>query len=147
MDERTISGYNNRSYIIKWNGNTNTANCETDGSKFVASTISSLTSNVAYPTTIYMKAGLFGERCGVKYYSDNAYIYYNSTITVTYGKNPENGIIGREEYDRYNVTCLKNRTIEAKLSGDSFNVESRVDGVDIKSKLGTFKQNIRGDFY
>ena len=75
-----------------------------------------------------------GERCGVTVQSDATYIYYNNTITITYGENPNANII-REEYDVYNIFCYRNRTVEEKLNGNNFNVESRVDGAETKSKL------------
>ena len=135
LDERTVSGYNNRSYVLKWDGSSN-ALCENDGSKNVATSSGSVSSDGSYASTLFMES-LFTtgqEKCNVNIYSDNDYIYYNNTITITYGENPT-ATIGREEYDKYHVTCFRNRTVEEKLTGDKFDVESRVDGEDRKSKL------------
>jgi len=139
LDERTVANYNNRSYVIKWDSSNDKFNCENDGSNSsVATSIAGLTSNGGYASTIAMVSALTGERCGVTYHSDNTYIYYNNTITIRYGENPVGNQIIREEYDVYNIFCYRNRTVEEKLSGDSFNVESRVDGAETKNNTVDF---------
>ena len=133
LDERTITNYNNRSYTLKWDSSSS-SNCKSDGSSNIYS--GPLSSDGSYPSTFNMGANFEsgGERCGVTVHSDATYIYYNNTITITYGENPNANII-REEYDVYNIFCYRNRTVEEKLNGGNFSVESRVDGAETKSKL------------
>ena len=133
LDERTVTNYNNRSYALKWDDSSSAA-CMSDGSPSIYT--GPLSSDGSYPTTFNMYANLTsgGERCGVTVHSDETYIYYNNTITITYGENPNANII-REEYDVYNIFCYRNRTVEEKLNGGNFSVESRVDGAETKSKL------------
>ena len=124
---------NNRTYSIKFSGST-LPSCMVDGNSedkinkdYDASVPSSIFSS---KITIGI---LFGqEMCGVNVFSDDTHIIYNTTIIVTYGENP-NDMIRREEYDYYNVMCLRNRTVEEKITGDNFNVTYRNDGTDAQS--------------
>ena len=71
--------------------------------------------------------------CGINIIASPENIIYNSTIVVTYGKNPTSEIL-REEYDYYNVMCLRNRTVEQQLEGSKIDVFYRAPGKDFKSK-------------
>jgi len=137
LSERTVANYNNRSYVLKWGGSSS-ASCMSDGMSSSYST-PDLLSDGGYSSTFNMHANFAfgGERCGVTVHSDDTYIYYNNTITITYGENPNANII-REEYDVYNVFCYRNRTVEEKLTGNNFNVESRVDGAETKNNTVDF---------
>jgi len=140
LDERTVSGYNNRSYIIKFYGQSSTA-CWTHDyeSGKVANTFSGLTSSSTFSSTIYLGVPLAATpsaQCGINVFEDPTHIIYNTTIVITYGQNPNN-MIGREEYDKYNVMCLRNRTVEEQLNGN-VNVDYRKTGYDADNATQDF---------
>ena len=128
LDARTDPFYNNRSYSIKFS-NSSSPSCRVNFGDL--STVGkdldvSVPHNRAYPS-IYVGTMYADDLCGIEVTSDNDYIYYNATVTVTYGENP-NSFIRREEYDNYVVTCLRNRTVEHKLH--QYNVQTRLTGSD-----------------
>ena len=136
LDERTVANYNNRSYSIKFDGQSSPACMVAAGdTSTVDADLGSLISS-AFNPKIYIGIAYATEMCGIGIHADDDYIFYNGTVVVTYGENPNTNIV-REEYDNYHVTCLRNRTVEEKLNGDSYNVESRVTGEESKSKLNT----------
>ena len=129
LDERTDPSYNNRSYAIKF-ANSTSPGCRVDVGD--NSTVGAVNlSPFAGAQFISIGTEYNVDMCGIELTYDNDYIYYNTTITVTYGQNP-NPMIIREEYDNYVVTCLRNRTVETNL--DQYNVQSRLAGYDKQSK-------------
>ena len=135
LDARTISGYNNRSYTLVWN-NTNSAVCSVDGDdgSKVDAWCNGLSNPISYVSTICTGIDLAKDKCGLSIASNNDYIYYSQSLIVTYGENPAANIV-REERDVYHIQCFFNRTIEKKLTGDSFDVLSRSDGNATGSKF------------
>ena len=75
--------------------------------------------------------------CGINIIASSKNIIYNTTIVVTYGKNPTSEIL-REEYDYYNVMCLMNRTVEQQLEGSKVDVLYRASGKGSQSKSCSF---------
>lgn len=49
------------------------------------------------------------EDCGINIIESNENIIYNQTVIVLYGENPSNHLVFREEFDEYNVQCIKHR--------------------------------------
>lgn len=138
LDERTVANYNNRSYVIRFYGQDSLSCWTHDYETLKASaTYNSLSSGVSYASTIHLGTPFGVSQCGVNVFSDATHIMYNTTLVVTYGANPS-GNIGREEYDKYNVMCLRNRTIYEKLSGDKYDVEYRKTGMDSQNDTADF---------
>merc|ERR1711862_22765 len=125
LDQRTnADNSNSRVYDIAWKGNRGVNGC------FVNATHSSAINgdkikivNAYHPST-----------CGISELQSPDYIYYNSTVVITYGMNT--GLIRREEYDYYQVSCLRNRTVEEKAS--EYNVTYRTDGKDMKNNRADY---------
>merc|ERR1712137_716302 len=143
LDERTIANFNNRSYVISFDG-VNDPSCRTnsyDLSNVDANFGDLVNPSATFPSSVHIGTAFGGSQCGVNVFQDSTHIIYNTTITITYGKNVDAGAgltIGREEYDHYNVMCLRNRTIEEKLNGDNVNVNYRLTGNDAKNDTSDF---------
>jgi len=140
LDERTVSGYNNRSYIIKFYGQDSLSCWSHDYDTSAHSNSYNGLSSSAYSSTIRLGVPFTASpatQCGINVFQDSTHIMYNTTIVITYGENP-NSMIGREEYDKYNVMCLRNRTIEEKLNGDSVMVDYRQTGMDAANATADF---------
>ena len=132
LDERTNPSYNNRSYSLKFT-DASSPDCRVDFGDI--STIgrdldASVPHDMSFPS-IYLGTTYAVNICGIQITSDLDYIYYNTTVTVVYGENPAPHI-GREEYDNYIVTCLRNRTIQERF--DSYDVQTRLNGIATQSK-------------
>ena len=134
MDERTITGYSNRSYTMAWN-NTNDPDCMVNGydASRGSATYGSLSSSGGYVSTFFFAIDISENRCGISVESNNDYIYYSQSVIVTYGHNP-NDFIEREEVDVYHAACFLNRTAEKKLERNSLNVSYRA-GEETGSKF------------
>lgn len=127
------NGNNNRNYTISW-VNQDLPSCSVTeyNSSFVdLSGFNKAGSKTMFDKTIWIEANFNPLSCGLVEMQNSDYIYYNSTVRITYGQNT--GIIRREEYDFYHVSCLRNRTVEQKLTGDYFNTSYRVNGTDKKN--------------
>lgn len=62
-------------------------------------------------------------QCGIHVFDhSNHSIGYNQTVIVTYGENPDSDLVFREEYDEYNVQCVKKSNYEVELEEDYLNV-------------------------
>lgn len=136
FDEKTSTG--NRPYSIKFFGKTSencTANAnrtENIDSNYTASMPTKFTSS------IFIGTNLTENMCGINVFSDANNIIYNTTIVVTYGKNPPNSLIVREEYDFYNVMCLMKRNVTEKLNNYKFDVQYRAAGKDAQNHTTDF---------
>lgn len=120
LDERNRNDdSNNRNYTIAWKGQKSDYNCiiSADNTSAIMGNMISITAN--YPS-----------QCGLTEKYTNDIIYYNQTIVVTYGSNPNN-FIRREEYDYYAVACTRNRTIEQSFN--DYNVSFRTPGSAVKN--------------
>ena len=82
----------------------------------------------------------FPNGCGLTEHSDNDHIYYNQTIELTFGE--DTGIITRQSTDHFHVSCMRNRTVQKGVNGNSFDVDEKVTGQTQKSEL--FSQNVSG---
>lgn len=133
--ERTDSTYNNRSFAIHFKDD---PTCKTEVN---AQTTGELHASVAgaseFTQSTVIGTAFATSNCGINTYSDNDYIFYNTTVIVTYGENPSATVL-REEYDNYHVTCLRNRTVEEKLAGDKFDVDKRLTGNEDKNTTALF---------
>jgi len=112
---------NNRPFNIAWKGYKQDFNCLVNSTN---------TSNIM-GDMIWIEAE-YPNNCGLTEMTTADYIYYNSTVVVTYGKNP-GGMIRREEYDFYEVSCIRNRTVIEKITDNYFNTSIRSNGTDIKN--------------
>ncbi|XP_066932196.1 uncharacterized protein [Clytia hemisphaerica] len=130
LDERQDANkHNNRTWQIYFEGQRDDATCTTyhwDTSKNDAA-YNSLANPAAFPFSVQIGAPV--KNCGINVFADATHIIYNTTLIVTYGQNP-NADIGREEYDKYNVMCLRNRTVNEMVN---FNVTFRQTGNDAKN--------------
>ena len=136
LDSRTINEYSNRPYSIKFSGtdskecmitNGNLSNVNIHFNEYAKTSMSP-------SDTIYIAANFTENMCGINAISDNSSIIYNTTIIVTYGENP-NPLIQREEYDHYNVQCVRNRTVSASLGSEPVSVLFRDTQQINKSKF------------
>jgi len=140
LDERQDGINNNRTWQIYFEGQRDDTACTTyhwDTSKVDANyaTTASGTINVPVadlPSSVHIGAGV--KTCGINVFADATHIIYNTTLIVTYGQNPT-AAIGREEYDKYNVMCLRNRTVNEMVN---FNVTYRQTGNDAKNDTEDF---------
>lgn len=135
LDERQMGAYNNRTWQIYFEGKRDNTACTTyhwDTSKVDASYNSLTSPSADFPSNVYIGAG--ANECGINYFADATHIIYNTTVIVTYGQNP-NDQIGREEYDKYNVMCLRNRTVNELIN---FNVQYRQTGTDAANDTEDF---------
>lgn len=125
LDQRTnADNSNSRVYDIAWKGNRGVDGCFVNGTGFPGAISGDQISIVAaYPNA-----------CGISELQSPDYIYYNSTVVITYGMNT--GLIRREEYDYYQVSCLRNRTVEEKAA--EYNVTYRTDGKDMKDNRADY---------
>merc|ERR1712048_435160 len=132
LDGRTLNdGTNNRTYSIMWYNQDSDRNCRVYRTDLANVELTS-TSASAFTNAINIKATL-PTGCGVNEIYDDYHIMYNQTVVVTYGSNPNN-YVRREEYDYYNVMCMRNRTVEEKLGGvGHFNTSLRQQGTDAKN--------------
>jgi len=125
LDERDMNTYNNRTWQIYFEGQRDNTACTTyhwDTSK-VDGNFMSLSRTNSFTSNIYLGAEV--NDCGINVFADATHIIYNTTLIVTYGQNP-NAQIGREEYDKYNVMCLRNRTVNEMVN---FNTTFRNTGL------------------
>jgi len=129
LDERTITDYSNRTYKIAFAGQADVSTCSVDGSTIsnIDSNYGALVSTAAFSSRIYISSG-YGD-CGVNVFEDLDTITYNHSVIVTYGENPTPNV-RREEYDTYNVQCIRNRT---RILQDQFNTTFRKSGTDSSS--------------
>ena len=74
--------------------------------------------------------------CGLTEHYNNDHIYYNQTIELVFGE--VNGIITRQSTDHFRVFCIRNRTVQQGVNGNSFDVDEKVTGKTQKSKLYYF---------
>ena len=125
LESQTNGSYSSRPYFIKFS-ETKNPECMIDQNN--SSNINKDYHNkVKKPTifatsgTVYIGTNLTKNMCGVNIISDQTSIIYNTTIIVTYGINPS-PIIQRETYDYYHVKCIRNRTVNAKLVDEKFDV-------------------------
>ena len=131
LDERDRGIHNNRTWQIYFEGKRGDPICSTyhwDSAK-TAPTYENMNKTQFFPSTTYLGTPI--NNCGINRFVDATHIIYNATVILTYGENP-NHFIGREEYDKYNVMCLRNRTVVEEK--DLF-VQYRRIGNDGKSKL------------
>jgi len=130
LDERQDGTNNNRTWQIYFEGQRDDATCTTyhwDANKNDAS-YNGLSNPVAsLPSSVLIGAPV--KNCGINVFADATHIIYNTTLIVTYGQNPT-AEIGREEYDKYNVMCLRNRTVDEMVN---FDVNFRQTGNDAKN--------------
>lgn len=129
IEERSISGQSHRNYVISWKGQT-AKHCVID--KENSTNILQMSQVTQYHKAIYVKAN-FSSECGLQEIQTPDYIKYNQTVVITYGENPSGGLIRREEYDYYHVSCIRNRTVQQKLKGEYFNATFREQGKDEKN--------------
>merc|ERR1719378_1645868 len=116
---------NNRTWQIYFEGQRDDAACTTyhwDAAKVNADYQSIVNPAAMLPSSVHIGAPI--NNCGINVFSDATHIIYNTTLIVTYGQNP-NAQIGREEYDKYNVMCLRNRTVNEMVN---FNTTFRNTG-------------------
>ena len=139
LDSRSLSPSNNRPYNIRFYGQSSNGSCSTNGTSTTDIDIHSTAPVPGSLTngTVYIGTNLTENMCGINIIASPENIIYNSTIVVTYGKNPTSEIL-REEYDYYNVMCLRNRTVEQQLEGSKIDVFYRAPGKDFKSKSLVF---------
>ena len=139
LDERNNpDGSNQRNFTIGWENQKGDPSCNVNymNTSNIDETGSVKVSGITpFDKIVMISADFSPSTCGIVEMQNMDYIYYNSTIVVTYGEDPAGGLIRREEYDYYNVSCFRNRTIEEKLSGDSFDTQFRTEGRDNKSEL------------
>ena len=110
-DERNFSS-------IGWKGQTSNQNCNLNFGDIIGDEVT-------------LEAD-FPNGCGITEYDDNIYIHYNQTIELTFGADI-GGIITRKYYDHFDVSCLRNRTVQQTLEGKSVNVGKRKIGFSEKS--------------
>jgi len=130
LDERQDGTNNNRTWQIYFEGQRDDATCTTyhwDTSKNDANYNSLSNPAATLPSSVQIGAPV--KNCGINVFADATHIIYNTTLIVTYGQNPT-ADIGREEYDKYNVMCLRNRTVNEMVN---FNVTFRQTGNDAKN--------------
>ena len=126
LDSQTNAAFSNRPYSIKFAGTT-IPECMIDKSSSSSNTNKDYNNIIQQPTifassgSVYIATNFTENMCGVNVISDEFSIIYNTTIIVTYGENP-NPLIQREEYDHYNVMCVRNRTVNEKLFGKKVDV-------------------------
>jgi len=129
LDERDNGDYNNRTWQIYFEGQRDDSSCTTyhwDATR-KAENYEGLSNPETMNSSFFLGAPI--NNCGINRFADDKHIIYNATVIVTYGQNP-NDFIHREEYDKYNVMCLRNRTVEQK---DSLSVQYRETGLDAKN--------------
>jgi len=137
LDERTTSSII-RPFKIEFHGSSDAAcMANSNSSDYIDSTAVSS----SFASDIYVRA-MYPDGCGMNEYQDNDYIIYNHTIKITYGSNPNN-FIQREEYDYYNVMCLRNRTNTKMIGGDKFNVTLRTTGNDARNDTAVWNFNFK----
>ena len=136
LDKRDKSDYNNRTWQIYFEGQRDIPSCTTyhwDSSKEVESYRSlKKPEEFQLDSVVYLGAPI--NNCGINTFADATHIIYNTTVIVTYGQNP-NDFIHREEYEKYNVMCTRNRTVEAN---DNFQVQFKQTVKDAKSRLSSY---------
>lgn len=137
LDGRSSS---NRPFNLEFYGQASDDNCSTNGTSTTNIDIHSTAPMPGLLTngTVYIGTNLTENMCGINIIGADENIIYNTTIVVTYGKNPDNPTISREEYDYYNIMCLMNRTVEQKLNGDKLDVLYRAPGRDAQNKSTEF---------
>jgi len=123
LDERQDGVNNNRTWQIYFEGERGNASCTTyhwDTSKVDANYATTnarfINNPTDLPSSVHIGAGV--KKCGINVFADATHIIYNTTLIVTYGENPT-ADIGREEYNKYNIMCLRNRTVNVM---ENFNV-------------------------
>ena len=79
----------------------------------------------------------FPNGCGLTEFYDNDFIYYNQTIELTFGTDSD-GIITRKYYDHFKVSCIRNRTVQQTLKGNSIDVDKRKIEYSEKSEFLCF---------
>jgi len=134
LDERDKGHINNRTWQIYFEGKRGDGICSTyiwDSSK-TASTYENMNKTEFFTSTVLLGAPI--NNCGINRFADATHIIYNATVIVTYGKNP-NDFIRREEYDKYNVMCLRNRTV---VEESTLSIQYRQTGNDGKNATEDF---------
>jgi len=135
LDARELGVPNNRTWQIYFEGERDNTACTTyqwDATKVDANYESLQNPASDLSSSVHLGAGI--NDCGINYFADATHIIYNTTVIVTYGQNP-NAQIGREEYDKYNVMCLRNRTVNEMVN---FNVTYRATGNDAQNETEDF---------
>lgn len=138
IHERSILGQRNRTFAISWEGQT-AKHCVIDGNN--STNIVGMSQVTNFAQSIWIKAN-FSSECGLQEIQTPDYIKYNQTVVITYGKNPPGRLIRREEYDHYQVSCLRNRTVQQKLKGEYFNATFRKQGNDEKNSSIDFNMEL-----
>eukprot|EP00111_Clytia_hemisphaerica_P009989 TCONS_00029228-protein len=134
LDERDKGHINNRTWQIYFEGKRGDDICSTyiwDSSK-TASTYENMNKTEFFTSTVLLGAPI--NNCGINRFADATHIIYNATVIVTYGENP-NDFIRREEYDKYNVMCLRNRTV---VEESTLSIQYRQTGNDGKNATEDF---------
>jgi len=137
LDERQDGNNNNRTWQIYFEGQRGVASCTTyhwDANKNDANYISLINPVGSLPSSVQIGAPITS--CGINVFADAINIIYNTTVIVMYGENPTAGI-GREEYNKYNIMCLRNRTVETDLN--NFNVTYIKTGKASKNNTADFE--------
>jgi len=140
LDGRQDGLNNNRTWQIYFEGERDNTACTTyhwDTTKVNANYATTSTGTITnpvgdLPSSVHIGAGV--TTCGINVFSDATHIIYNTTLIVTYGQNPTANI-GREEYDKYNVMCLRNRTVNEL---QNFDVQYRQTGNAAKNDTEDF---------
>uniref|UniRef100_A0A7M5UTH4 ZP domain-containing protein n=1 Tax=Clytia hemisphaerica TaxID=252671 RepID=A0A7M5UTH4_9CNID len=139
LDERQDGNNNNRTWQIYFEGQRGDASCTTyhwDTTKQDANFgLEGEISNPSADLPSNVNIGSAVTRCGINVFADAINIIYNTTVIVMYGENPTAGI-GREEYNKYNVMCLRNRTVETDL--ENFNITYIKTGKASKNDTADF---------
>jgi len=147
LESRTINGYSNRPYSIRFAG-TDSEECMAAGgnSSNINSNYTVITATSMSSDTVYIATNFTQNMCGINTISDESSIIYNTTVIVTYGENP-NPLIKREEYDHYNVKCVRDRKVNASLGNAPANVLFRETQQINKSVSLDYNFKFRHSYY